>query len=143
MDSETKFRAAAMGYNKNDVNAYIEQISQEYQNKIKEKDDDIVLLRNQIKELKSKLEEGNKKTDDVAEDKTKIAEVLIKAQTTAEEIIEEAKKTALEEKKKIEEAIESDREKLVDMKGEIKKLKNIVEETLKAFQNDLGAIVKE
>lgn len=143
MDSEMKFRTSAMGYNKNDVNNYIEQITEEYQNKIKEKDDELVKLRNQMKEYKTQLDETSKGTEDRTEDKTKIADVLIKAQATAENIIEEAKKAAIEEKRKIEEAIEQDREKLVDLKAELKKLRTSVEETLTAFHTDLNSFVKD
>ena len=138
MESEVKFRMSAMGYNKNDVNNYIEQITQEYQNKIKEKDDELAKLRNQNKELKSQIEDNTKKSSDNTQDKTKIADVLIKAQTTAENIINEAKNTALEEKRKIEEAIEQDREKLVDLKAELKKFKAVVTETLRLFQSELN-----
>jgi len=143
MESEVKFRTSAMGFNKNDVNNHIEQITQEYQNKIKEKDDELAKLRNQNKELKSQIEDNAKKSTDNVEDKTKIAEVLIKAQTTAEDIINEAKNAALEEKRKIEEVIEQDREKLVDLKAELKKFKDTVTETLNLFQSELKAIVSE
>ena len=143
MDSETKFRMSAMGYNKNDVNGYIEQITQEYQNKVKEKDDELVKLRNQMKEYKTQLDENSKKADNTVEGKTKIAEVLIKAQVTADGIINEAKIVAIEEKRKIEEAIEKDREKLVDLKAEVKKLRTAVEETLIVFQSELSTFIKE
>ena len=143
MDSETKFRMSAMGYNKNDVNGYIEQITQEYQNKVKEKDDELVKLRNQMKEYKTQLDENSKKADNTVEGKTKIAEVLIKAQVTADGIVNEAKIVAIEEKRKIEEAIEKDREKLVDLKAEIKKLRTAVEETLIVFQSELSTFIKE
>lgn len=143
MEGEAKFRVSPMGYNKNDVNNYIEQISEEYQNKIKEKDDELVKLRNQNKELKTQVEEAAKKTYSNEEDRAKIADVLIKAQSTAETIIEEAKNTALEEKRKIEEAIEKDREKLVDLKAELKKLKESVVDTLKLFQSELSGYVKD
>lgn len=143
MDNELKFRTAAMGYNKNDVNNYIDQLTQEYQNKVKEKDDELARLRNQNKELKTQIEEVLKKENENADGKSKIAEVLLKAQETADSIMEEARKNALEEKRKIEEDIEQDREKLVDLKSEIKKLKSNVTETLKLFQSELDSYIKE
>ncbi len=143
MESEIKFRTSAMGYNKNDVNEYIEQMTQDYQDKIKEKDDEIVKLRNQLKEFKAQAEENTKETYDSTEDKSKIAEVLIKAQTTAESIIEEARETASAEKRRIEQEIEHDREKIVDMKAELKKLRATVTETLRLFQSELDNLVKD
>lgn len=143
MDIEAKFRTSAMGYNKNDVNAYIEQTSEEYQSKIKEKDDELVKLRNQIKEYKSQIDDTSKKENESNDEKTKIAEVLIKAQATAESILEEAKQSAIEEKRKIEEDIEKEREKLVDLKSELKKLRDTVTETLRTFEKEINDIVEE
>ncbi|MGE5328308.1 MAG: DivIVA domain-containing protein [Deltaproteobacteria bacterium] len=143
MDIEAKFRTSAMGYNKNDVNEYIEQSAEEYQTKIKEKDDELVKLRNQIKELKSQVEDTSKKTTESNDEKTKIADVLIKAQATAESILEEARQSAIEEKRKIEEDIEKERERLVDLKSELKKLRDSVTETLKIIEKDINNYVEE
>ncbi|MGE5474044.1 MAG: DivIVA domain-containing protein [Ignavibacteriales bacterium] len=143
MDIEAKFRTSAMGYNKNDVNAYIEQTSEEYQSKIKEKDDELVKLRNQLKEYKSQIEDTSKKETENNDEKSKIADVLIKAQATAESILEEAKQSAIGEKRKIEEEVEKEREKLVDLKSELKKLKDTVTETLKTFEKEISDIVEE
>lgn len=165
-DGEVKFRTAVMGFNKTDVKNYIEQITEEFQNKLREKDDELVKLRNQNKELKTQVEELTKKLEEqtkekpepkvepvveqkteekvnINEEKMKIADVLIKAQEKANSIIEEAKNKAYEEKRKIEEAIERDREKLVDMKGEIKKLRDAVIETLRKFEVELNTHVKD
>jgi len=143
MDIEAKFRTSAMGYNKNDVNAYIEQTSEEYQTKIKEKDDELVKLRNQLKECKTQIDDHSKKATESNDEKAKIAEVLIKAQTTAESILEDARKAAIEEKRKIEEDIEKERERLVDLKSEIKKLKDTVKVTLKAFEKDINEFIQD
>ena len=143
MDNEFKFRGTALGYNKNDVNGYIDQLTQDYQSKIKEKDDELVRLRNQNKELKSQLEENFKKISDNTGEKAKIAEVMLKAQDTAQNILEEARITALEEKSKIEEAAEQEREKLVDLKSQLKKFKDTVSETLTLFQAEVVNIIKD
>lgn len=143
MDIEAKFRTAAMGYNKSDVNSYIEQISDEYQTKIKEKDDELVKLRNQLKEYKTQIEDTSKKATENTDEKTKIAEVLIKAQATAEKILEDAKQLAVEEKKKIEDEIEKERERFVDLKSELKKLKDSASEALQLFQKEISKMIDE
>jgi len=143
MDIEAKFRTSAMGYNKSDVNAYIEQLSEEYQSKTKEKDDELVKIRNQIKEYKTQIEDHSKKANENSDEKSKIAEVLIKAQATAESILEEAKQAAIEEKRKIEEDIEKERERLVDIKSELKILKDTVAQTLKSFEKEIGEFVQD
>ena len=143
MDIEAKFRTSAMGYNKSDVNAYIEQLSEEYQSKTKEKDDELVKLRNQMKEYKTQIEDHSKKANENSDEKSKIAEVLIKAQATAESILEEAKQAAIEEKRKIEEDIEKERERLVDIKSELKILKDTVAQTLKSFEKEIGEFVQD
>lgn len=144
MPGEKRFRTSFMGgFNKTDVNAYIEKILREFDDKFKEKDDEISSLKNQNKEYKSKYEELLKKGDQINDDRAKIAEVLIKAQEKAQLMLEDARIEALEEKKKLEETIEQEKEKLVDIRQEVKILKGEVVNTLKKYESQLGSYVKD
>jgi cell division initiation protein len=144
MPGEKRFRTSFMGgFKKADVNLYIEKILREFDDKLKEKDDEIASLKNQSKELRLKYEELSKKAEQITEDRTKIADVLIKAQKQAESMLEDARIEALEEKKKLEEVIEQEKEKLVDIRQEMKSLKNEVVNTLKKYESQLGTFVPE
>ncbi|MCX7842595.1 MAG: hypothetical protein N2489_05925 [Clostridia bacterium] len=143
MSGEKRFRTSFFGFKKSDVNTYIEKMLREFDDKLKEKDDDIASLKNQQRELRIKYEDLAKKTDQINEDRAKIADVLIKAQEKGQLIIEDARMQAIEEKKKLEEMIEQEKEKLVDIKQELKVLKAEVVNTLRKYEEQLSGIVEE
>jgi len=144
MPGEKRFRTSFMGgFNKSDVNTYIEKILREFDDKFKDKDDEIAVQKNQNKEYKSKYEELLKKADQINDDRAKIADVLIKAQEKAQVMLEDARMEALEEKKRLEDTIEQEKEKLVDIRQEVKILKGEVISTLKKYESQLGSYIKD
>ena len=144
MPGEKRFRTSFMGgFKKVDVNSYIEKILREFDDKLKEKDDEIVSLKNQSKDIRIKYEELAKKANQINDDRSKIADVLIKAQEKAELMLEDARIEALEEKSKLEGVIEQEKERLVDIRQEMKSLKNEVVNTLKKYETQLGSFVPE
>lgn len=144
MPGEKRFRTSFMGgFKKSDVNAYIEKILREFDDKLKEKDDEIAILKNQNKEYKFKYDELQRKADQINDDRAKIADVLIQAQEKAQLMIEDARAEALEEKRKLEGIIEIEREKLVDIRKEVKMLKGEVVSTLKKYESQLSGYIVE
>jgi len=141
MPGEKRFRTSLCGFKKSDVNSYIEKILREFEDKLKEKDDELASLKNQSRDIRMKYDELAKKADQINEDRAKIADVLIKAQEKAELMMEDARVQALEEKKRLEQMIEEEREKLVDIKAELKTLKSEVVSTLKKYENQLNDII--
>lgn len=140
MAGEKRFGTSLFGFKKQDVNSYIEKMLREFDEKLKEKDEEISMLKNQNKEIRAKYEEYIKNAERLNEDRNKIADVLIRAQEKAKVMIDEAKMQALEEKKKIEEMIEQEKEKLVEIKEQIKILKSEVVNTLKKYEEQLTDI---
>ncbi len=144
MPGEKRFRTSFMGgFKKSDVNAYIEKILGEFDDKLKEKDDEIANLKLQGKDVRAKYEEFQKKSDQINEDRAKIAEVLIKAQEKADLMLENARLEALEEKRQLEATIEQDREKLVDIRQEVKSLKGEIVNMLKRYESQLGELARD
>jgi transposase len=143
MAGEKRFGTSLFGFKKSDVNLYIEKILTEFDGKLKDKDNEINALKNQGKDVKNKLEELLQKSDQINEDRTRIAEVLIKAQEKANMIVEDARIQAIEEKNKLEGMVELEKEKLVDMKAELKALKSEVVNTLKKYEGNLSEIIIE
>ena len=80
MAREKRFRTSFMGgFKKSDVNAYIERILKEFDEKLKSKDDEISVLRNQNMNLKFRYDELLKKSDEINETRAKIGDVLTQA----------------------------------------------------------------
>jgi len=143
MAGEKRFGTSLFGFKKSDVNSYIEKMLEEFDDRLKEKDEENAALRNQNKEIRQKYEELSKKSDQINEERAKIADVLIKAQEKAERMVEDARTQAMEEKKRIEEIIEIEKEKLVDIKEELRVLKAEVVSTLKKYEIQLNDMIDQ
>jgi len=143
MSGERRFRLSIRGFNKEDVNKYIESVIDDFERKLKEKDDEISALREENSQLRMKYEELLKKEQQINEERARIADVLIKAEEKAQMIIKEAEERANEERLKIEEIIEKEKEKLVDIKEEIRALRKGITFTLKKYNEQLEDILGE
>jgi superfamily II DNA or RNA helicase len=138
MSGEKKFGASLFGFNKSDVNAYIEKILYEFDLRLKEKDDEISNLKLQIREMKTRYEsEPRMNNEYFAKEKERIASALITAQEKADAIMEEAKERAAEEKIRLEQALERERERIIDIKRDIKIMKEQVSGMLAKYQGEL------
>lgn len=138
MSGEKKFGSSAFGFNKSDVNAYIEKIIHEFDQRLKEKDDEISNLKLQIREMKTRYESASQDNQNLSREKERIASALIKAQEKADNILEEAKARAAEEKVMLEQALENEREKIIDIKRDVKTMKTQVIDMLNKFQTVLS-----
>ena len=140
MSGEKKFGTSVFGFNKSDVNAYIEKILYEFDLRLKEKDDEISNLKLQIREMKTRYESAAEDSQTLSKEKERIASALITAQETADEILREAKERAAEEKSKLEEALEKEREEIIDIKRDIKTMKVQIVDMLNKYQGLLNEI---
>lgn len=143
MPGEKRFRTSLFGFKKSDVNSYIEKILREFDDRLKEKEDEMAHIKNQNSAVKERYDELLDKAEQINADRAKIADVLIKAQEKAERILEDSRNQALEEKKSIEDLIEKEKEKLVDIKEELKDLKIEAVNTLKKYELQLNNIINE
>ena len=142
--SSTKSRSSFMGgFNKRDVGNYIEKIYREYELKIKEKDEELDRLKSQLKDMRIKYEQLQNNFDRASDDRSKIADVLIKAQEKADNIIDEAKNLAMEEKDRISKLVEMEKDKLIKVKSELKNLKEMIHGKLREYELQLDDILGE
>lgn len=138
MPGEKKFGSAPFGFNKSDVNAYIEKIIQEFDMRLKEKDDEISNLKLQIREMKVRYETASQEQQELAREKERIASALIQAQEKAESILEEARRRSESEKIRLDQELESEREKIIDIKRDVREIKTRVVNMLTKFQSMLN-----
>jgi uncharacterized phage infection (PIP) family protein YhgE len=143
MPGEKRFRTSPFGFNKSDVNSYVEKMLRDFEERLKQKDDEIAMLKNQARDMKSKYEEIIQNAEQIEADRAKIADVLIKAQEQAETILEESRKQFMEEKRKLEEINEQEKEKIVDMKEKVKYIRSEIIHVLKGFEDSLSNIIED
>lgn len=129
------------GFKRSDVNAYIERIIREFEQRLKEKDDENANLKAQVKELKAKYEDTWQEAEKVMKEKEKIAGVLLQAQEQAEIMMLEAKEKALQEKSRLDQVLELEKEKIVDIKRELKGLKNQITDLLSKYEQQIDEAV--
>ena len=135
MPGEKKFGTSPFGFSKSDVNAYIEKMVREFDQRIKEKDDEISNLKMQIREMKARYETAESESVQLSKEKERIANTLIQAQEKADAIVEEARKQAQQEKSRLDAELENEREKIIDLKRDIQSIKENVIELLTKFQS--------
>jgi len=102
MAGEKLFSTALFGFKKQHVNSYVEKMNKEYEEKIKIKEKEIADIKAQYRDIKSKYDELKSNSEHIKEDREKIAYALITAHEKAENIIDEARKQAKDEKKMLE-----------------------------------------
>lgn len=140
MSGEKRFGSSAFGFNKSDVNAYIERIIHEFDQRLKEKDDEISNLKLQIREMKARFETAQIDSEALSKDKERIAIALIKAQEKADALVEEARAKAQQEKETLERALEAEREKIIDIKRDVRDMKTQLVDMLARYQIQVNEV---
>jgi len=137
VSGEKKFRSGMSGYNKDDVNEYIERILSEFDSRLKEKDDEISSLKLQLRDIRNKLDVAGTDAGSIAKDREKISLVLIQAQQKADSMLDEARSEAEKERLRLENLLESHRESLIDIKRDIRDMKSHVADLLAKYATQL------
>lgn len=133
MELDKKFSNEMFGYNKSEVDDYIKQLRSEYETKLQVERSDSNRLSNELTIVKKKIERYE---TDYIQRQEKVANALITAEDQSKRIIEAARIEANEERARIENLIELEKEKLLDMKKEVVDLKERAEKLLNKFIND-------
>jgi Cu+-exporting ATPase len=109
--------------------------------RVKEQDAKLLELEKQNNELKNRVNILSRKLEDTNELKLKIADILIKTQQQAENILEEAKKDALLEKEKIEQQAVIQKEKLEYIRQDAIQLKKEIQNKLRSYEEQLDEVI--
>lgn len=130
---EKTFKSEIFGLNKKEVEKFVNQMKCDYEEKISKLNEENNILRAKNEELLSKEEEVKAKT-------ILVSDTLIKAEMQAKEIIQEAVNKAKIERAEIDNQIEQEKEKLIDIKRKILELKETVQVSLGDFATELENI---
>ncbi len=141
MAGEKRFGTSLFGFKKSDVNAYIEKLVIEMNKKIEDKNIELKHLKTQNEELQEKYNKLSLNESEVNLNRSKIADVLITAQEKAENLIKEAQEKAVKEKERLDSMLESEKERIVDIKNELVTLKKEVASKLKMFDEQLTGVI--
>lgn len=138
---DTSFKKTLFGFNKDEVNTYVEKVLGEFNAKIKHLEEENSMLKKENGELTKKYEALNSEREKILKEKDLIAQAIINANEKAELIVEEARIRAVDERNTVHGLVEAEKEKLVDMKERIRFLQETVSQTLRAHEGQLKNIV--
>lgn len=131
---EKTFKSEIFGLNKKEVEEYVNEMKYNYEEKIRK-------LTEANDELYKKNLELIAREEGVKEKTALVSNALIKAETQAKEIIQDAVEKGKQERAQIDNEIEIQKEKLIDIKRKILELKETVRNSLGNFSDELQTIV--
>lgn len=131
------FRTGLFGFKKPDVNKYIENISNDFSVEIEKKDKEIECLKEKLSQLEREVDGLLKEKEQYEKTKDSISGAIIKAEEKAALIIEDAKRAALEEEKRLKEEIAGQMEELRRLKYEVVAFRRQIISSMKRFSSDL------
>ena len=152
MSGDKIFGSTLLGYDKADVSAYMDKLVKDFEGKLREKEEEINLLRLQNRDLKDKNEDFLRSSQNSVLDKNKIVEVLLKAQEKADSMREEVRRSTENERKGMEESIEKEserlrgefveeHEKIQRVKGDLEKLRKDALMLMDKLNVDLSDVI--
>lgn len=123
------FRGALFGYNKKDVQKYVEEISANFDSQLNECKAEIERLSNQRAELDAKRAEIESK-------KSAISEAIISAQEQGEKIVMTAREKAERERSEMQRKISEENQKLIKIRRDIMNIRRNAIKTLNSLNID-------
>lgn len=138
MENEKKFNSEMFGYDKKEVEEYVKAIKADYESKLQAERSESNRVANELTIVKRKLERYE---SDYVIKQEKVANALITAEDQAKKIIENARVEACAEKERVENLIEMEREKLLDMKKEVIDLKEKTIRLLDKYSNEMNSLL--
>ncbi len=138
-----RFSSSMSGYNKNEVDSYLKNVFDDFEQKLVEKDGEINKLLGQLKDLSQKYEDIKIKEEQIDIEKEKISKALVRADETYSQIIRDAKKEAIIETESLENKAEKQREKIVDIKKELLGLREAAYKMIDKYKKTIDEINQE
>ena len=123
------FRGALFGYNKKDVQKYVEEISSNFYAQINE-------LKAEIDKLNSRKSEIDIQREEIEKKKAAISEAIISAQEQGEKIVAAAREKADLEYKEAQQKIAEENQKLIKIRREILNIRRSAIKTLNNLNID-------
>ena len=139
MENEKKFDTEMFGYDKKEVEEYIKDMKADYEGRIQLEKAEVNRLSYEITIIRKKLERYD---SEYLEKQEKVANALITAEDQSKAIIENARQQAMNEKNRIEDLIDAEKEKLLDIKKEVVELKERTIRVLEKYNETMSDLLE-
>ncbi|MFA7673676.1 MAG: hypothetical protein WCY62_07470 [Clostridia bacterium] len=139
--AKKRFRSSMGGYNKDDVNKYIENLIEDFEAKFAEKDTTIKTMNDELLDLRKINSEQKASEAELQKERDSITKALMKANEVSDQIVREAKEAAFKEVSELEVKAEAEREKIIDLKKELAAVQASAAKVLEKFNEALEKTV--
>lgn len=139
--AKKRFRSSMGGFNKDDVNKYIENLIEDFEAKFAEKDATIKTMNEELLDLRKKCAEQKASEAEIQKERDNITKALMKANEVSDQIVKEAKEAAFKEVSELEVRAEAEREKIIDLKKELAAIQASAAKVLDKFNEALEKTV--
>lgn len=144
MAGKKRFRSSFMGgFKKSEVNGYIDNLINDFNIKTRDKDVENTVLKTKLQEIETKYNDAAARYEATENDRKSIAGALISAQAKAGSILIDAQKNYESELKDYDRMLDTEKEKLVDMKKQVRSVRNLILEVMKGFEESTDKIIDE
>lgn len=127
------------GYSKKEVEEYIKDLKADYEGRLQVEKAEVNRLSNEITIIRKKLERYD---SEYLQKQEKVANALITAEDQSKAIVESARQEAINEKNRIESLIETEKEKLLDIKKEVIELKERTVQVLEKYNSTMSDLLE-
>lgn len=139
MENDKKFTSEMFGYSKKEVEEYIKDLKADYEGRLQVEKAEVNRLSNEITIIRKKLERYD---SEYLQKQEKVANALITAEDQSKAIVESARQEAINEKNRIESLIETEKEKLLDIKKEVIELKERTVQVLEKYNSTMSDLLE-
>jgi DivIVA domain-containing protein len=144
MAGKKRFKSSFMGgFKKAEVNAYIDNLINDFNIKTRDKDVENTVLKTKLQEVEAKYADVSAKYEATENDRKNIAGALISAQAKADSILVDAQKNYETELKDYDRMLDAEKEKLVEMKKQVRSVRTLILEIMKGFEESTSKIIED
>jgi len=137
------FKTALLGYGKKQVDDYLANFKEDYEQELSRKKDRMLQLDEENRVLKAKLKEYEEKLSSYKEQEAFISKALVKAEQKAQAIIEEGQRRAMAEKYKIEEEKNKWKTREKEIRRQLMEFEKEVYELMETFYSEINYLASK
>lgn len=133
-----QFSTGMIGYNKGEVDRYLEELTRDYEEELRKKRDRMMELAEETRNLKQKNQEQKDRIEGFTHQEQYISRALINAEQRAQAIIEEGQLKSQEEIKQLKAEKEKWRRKFREVRRELLVFEQTLVNLIEKFRDDIN-----
>lgn len=138
-----RFQTGVNGYKKQEVNDYLEKVFEDFEQKLADKDEEIGKFIDQLGTITEKYNDLKLREEEIAIEKEKITQALIRADETYSSIVNGARDEAKETVQELKQKAEFEREKVIDIKAQLIEMKDAAQAIIAKYQTSIDLLCED